>query len=198
MRIFLTTGLLLTLCAALCAQEKKRPAGWIPNQATLQFAGSIGLMSLGVGYTNSHDNLNLQVGYGYVPESAGGRLDILHAKLLYKPFTVKLGSFTLWRPLNPGGFISYTLNEGFYGKWPEHQYPKDYYWWNSAMRLHASISSEISLGTLPSNRLVKSYAFYVEANTNDLYIASFLTNRSYLSVWDILKLGAGVKINLNH
>lgn len=192
-KLILIYGLLIALGAY--SQEKKRNV-FIPNLYTLQFAGSIGFGSIGAGYASTNDRFNLSLGYGYVPKSLGGRLDILHAKLVYKPFAMPLGNKLIWKPANPVFFLSYTINEGFYGNWPEHQYPKDYYWWNSAYRLHGGLSSELSIPSAPQNKLIKNYTFYVEANTNDLYLASYLTNRNYLTIYDILKLGMGIKVNL--
>jgi hypothetical protein len=187
------------LTTAARAQEREDKSLFnklLPSQYTLQYAGSMGFLSIGAGYANRSDNLNFSLHYGHVPEKAGGKLDIVTARFVGKPFRTRVTQNTSWTPFNPVAFVSYTLNEGFYTSWPAERYPKDYYWWSSAFRLHAGVNSELTFLSAPSAKMVKSYACYVELNTNDLYIASYMNNRKFLSLWDILRIGAGVKVNL--
>jgi hypothetical protein len=49
----------------------------VPDEAILQYAGSIGYLSVGGGYKLfKNERGNLDFLYGYVPASAGGRLHI--------------------------------------------------------------------------------------------------------------------------
>lgn len=193
MRTVLYIGMCL-LAAGLKAQQPSLLGSILPDQYHLQYAGSVGKVSLGAGYANRRDNLSFGFAYGYVPESAGGRLDILSARISFRPFTRRLGKSLAWKPLNPVLFVSRTLNRGFHGRWSEEQYPENYYWWNPAYRFHGGFSTDLVL-QLPGN-YARSYALYAEVNTNDLYLTSYLTNRHYLSLCDITRLGFGLRVTL--
>jgi len=75
--------------------------------------------------------------------------------------------------------------------WPS-KYPDDYYWWNSAFRFGPFISSEIRYSPLKGKL---NYAFNFQCSTNDIYIASYGFNRSWLYLHDIFVYGLGTKIS---
>ncbi|MES2560667.1 MAG: hypothetical protein V4590_13060 [Bacteroidota bacterium] len=167
----------------------------LPNLLTVQYGGGIGWMSVGLGYKNQSDKLNVSLLYGYVPPNQGGRLDIFTLKAGYNPFNINVYKGIRWKPLNPVVFISYTTNKYFYTSWPGSRYPDDYYWWSSAFRSHIGVQSSIAFN-LPQKACARSVSMYVEMSTNDLYISSYLSNTKYLSLYDISVLSAGVKLNL--
>lgn len=168
---------------------------FIPNQVTVQRGGGIGWLSVGLGYKNQSDKLNISLLYGYVPPNKGGRLDIFTLKAGYNPFNVKLYKGIAWRPINPVAFVSYTTNKYFYTSWPGSRYPDDYYWWSSAFRVNVGFQTSVAFN-LPAKACGRSVSMYVEMSTNDLYISSYMSNRKYLSLYDISVLSAGVKLNL--
>ena len=98
-------------------------------------------------------------------------------------------------PVNPGAFLSYTLDEDFDLTWDRGQYPKGYYYWSEALHLHFSFSSELKLNTreLTSSKFLKSLAIYYEVNTNDMYLVNYIQNKRALSLTDIFKAGIGIK-----
>ncbi len=169
----------------------------IPDDIIVQHAGSIGFISAGVGYEifkNKKGNIDLL--YGYVPESKGGTLHIITSKFAYRPFQFKIGKWGTIYPLNPGIFVSYTIKRGLSITWDKDQYPKGYYWWPEAIRLHPSLSNELYLKAdhlLPKAR-IKAVILYSEFNTNDLYLISWVNNQRALSLTDIFKLGYGIRV----
>ncbi len=169
----------------------------IPTHATMQYAGSIGLGSVGVGYDLFKNKRgSLDFGYGYVPKSAGGDLNILSAKFAYRPFVINVGNHAIFYPANPGIFISYHLGKDFEFMHDSKQFPDNYYWWSTAMRLHLSLSNEFKIN-LPRPLLqgaVKSLSVYSEFNTNELYMISMFQNFGSLHLSDIVKIGFGIKI----
>ncbi|MES2780797.1 MAG: hypothetical protein V4651_12965 [Bacteroidota bacterium] len=177
-------------CSFVSAQSR-----FLPNQLTVQHGGGIGWLSVGVGYKNRTDKFNIALLYGYVPPSEGGQLDIFTLKAGYNPFSIKTVKGIVWKPLNPVAFLSYTTNEHFYTSWPGSRYPDDYYWWSSAFRMHVGLQSSLVFN-LPAKACARSATMYIEMSTNDLYISSYLSNRKYLSLYDISVLSAGVKLNL--
>jgi hypothetical protein len=177
-----------------CAQAQE--SFWkklVPDQANLQYAGSIGFISAGAGYDLFHEKAELSVHLGYVPESLGGELTMLAVKFHYKPFTIKTRNDRLIiQPFNPVFFPSYTFGQNFDFKFEKPQYRKGYYFWSSALRLHLGASTEIRLLQTPQSK-IKWLGLYAEANTNDLYMVSWFKNRTSTPFYRMFRMGYGVK-----
>ncbi|MEJ7693239.1 hypothetical protein [Daejeonella sp.] len=168
----------------------------IPRTATIQRAGSIGYNSFGVGYNlfgNKRGSLDLA--WGYVPESKGGRQDIFAGKFAYRPIRIKLRDFGVLNLANPGVFVTHHPGGKFHTTLNKDQYPARYYWWSSAVRFHISASTELKINTPKSlgRTGVDQVALYGEFNTNELYAVSWFRNRKQLPLQDIFKLGLGIK-----
>lgn len=166
-----------------------------PDFVVLQYAGSIGYMSAGVGYNFFNEKTSASLHYGFVPESKGGNLNILTTKFDYKPFNINLKKDKIsLKPINPVAFVSYTLGRNFDKKFDPNQYPDGYYFWSTAIKIHMGISSELQImGDTKS--AIKSISLYAEANTNDLYAISWFENRTTTPFENIFKLGYGIKLN---
>lgn len=190
-------GHILSFCVLLLISTNLSAQKFlIPRTATVQRAGSIGYNSFGVGYNlfgNRKGSLDLS--WGYVPKSKGGRQDIFAAKFAYRPVSIKLRDFGVLNLANPGVFVSHHPGGKFHTTLNKDQYPAGYYWWSSAVRFHLSASTELKINT-PKNLSktgVKQVALYGEFNTNELYAVSWFKNRENLPLKDIIKLGFGIK-----
>jgi len=166
----------------------------IPDFAGVQYAGSIGYVSIHTGYNFFHDKTDLSFHYGYVPEAKGGELHISAVKFEYRPFSIKLGDKLIFHPLNPVVFLSYTFGKNFGLSFDRDQYPKGYYFWSPALREHLGLSTELKLMGDKSSR-IKSISLYTEANTNDLYMVSWFENRTSSPITKIFHLGFGLRMN---
>lgn len=166
----------------------------IPDYVEIQYAGSIGYMSAGLGYRLSKEKTTLSFHYGYVPESKGGELHIAAVKFEYKPFTIRIKDKLIFHPVNPGVFISYTFGKQFGLTFDRDQYSKGYYFWSPAVRKHISFSSELKILGDRSSK-IKAISLYTEANTNDLYMISWYENRTKTPISQIFHLGFGVRMN---
>lgn len=186
----------LFLGMLLLAMPVFAQTNYLPNLITLQHAGGIGTTALGLGYQTKSEKIDGSLFYGFVPPKHGGKLDIFTVKATYSPFNIRLTPGISWKPLNPTAFISYTTNKYFYTKWPS-RYVDGYYWWSSAFRINAGLQSSLNL-KLPEKYNSQSIILYAEWSTNDLYLESYLSNRAYLSLWDISVLAVGLKIHFNH
>ncbi len=84
----------LFVCILLFNAGKARaqiPEILIPKDMVVQHAGSIGFMSVGIGYpVFKNKRGSLDFNYGYVPESRGGTLHILSGKFAYRPWKLKI------------------------------------------------------------------------------------------------------------
>lgn len=169
----------------------------IPDEAIVQFAGSIGYVSAGVGYElfkNKRGNLDLL--YGFVPGNKGGVLNIATMKFAYKPWMIKIKDWAKIYPVNPGVFVSYTFHEELSYRFSTDQYPKGYYFWSEALRPHLSISNEVELNArkLLKGSAIKAISVYSELNTNDYYLINYFQSMSALNPSDIFALGLGLRL----
>ncbi len=182
------------------AQEiKKLPSllkSLIPQQAQIQYGGSIGFVSTGIGYSLWQEKGNLSIHAGFVPEKQGGAFSILALKLAYQPFQFNLGKSFEIKPFNPVIFPSYTLGSNFSYRFSTNQYRPNYYFWSTALRLHMGASSEIKFYYKPKSFTQpkpNAISLYAEVNTNDLYAISWFINRKVAPFSQIFRLGFGLK-----
>lgn len=185
MRVYIFSLLFLLLAFNASAQRK--------TIITIQYAGSIGYMSVGGGITSRTQKVQHEILYGFVPKAYGGPLDKITYKLTYLPFKLKIGRSMEWLPVNPTVFASYNIGKDYSLQPSYKKYDQDYYWWSPALRFHAGINTAVKL----TNENCRNKAIiYLEANTNDRYITSWWDNTSVLNVSDIFFLGAGIKVML--
>lgn len=168
----------------------------IPDGAIVQHAGSIGYFSGGVNYNFfKNQRGSFDVMFGVLPESKGGSFKTLSTKFAYRPFEIKVNDWLIFHPVNPGAFLSYTLDKEFDLTWDKDQYPKGYYYWSEALRFHVSFGSELKFNTteLWDSKKIKALTLYYEINTNDMYLVNYIQNTQAVSVTDIFKAGIGIK-----
>jgi len=190
----LTFSILFTLFLSTSAlAQSKFWKSLIPDQAGLQYAGSIGFISAGAGYDLLNEKAALNFNVGYIPESLGGELTIISVKFQYKPFNIPIGDKIIVQPFNPVFFPSYTLGQNFDFKFEKPKYQEGYYFWSSALRLHLGASTEVKILNKPDAK-IKALSLYAEANTNDLYLLSWFKNRTYTPFYRMFKMGYGVKM----
>ncbi len=186
----LLTCILLFWSLASKGQEKQ-PI--VPDFATLQFAGSIGVGSVGFGYEVFGNNVRFSLHYGRVPVRRGGNIHVFAAKMAYVPLIITASSRAVIHPLDIGLMASWHEGDGIKSRWPEYQYPRGYYWWHPSLRFHLLTETSIRYD-LPGEQVVKSVTGYVELNANDLYIISFAQNAGSVRLTDIVKTGIGIRI----
>lgn len=182
-------ALLSLLSMPTFAQE--RPAA-LPDYATLQYAGSIGWLSLGVEYDTFRERGRWGIKYGYVPKSMGGELHIVSASLFYEPLKVRLSERFTINPVDAGMTLTYHFGDNFHSRWPS-RYPDGYYWWTTTFLLH--LAAQPSITWTPKNDApFKALTGYVEFNTNDLYLVSFIQNPKSLRWNEVVKMGLGLRV----
>ena len=163
------------------------------SAVNLQYAGSTGFATAGFFKVSRRDKIELGILYGYLPASLGGENHSLSLKLLYNPFQLQVSKHIQLEPLQIGTFMCQNFNKNLGLSWgPE--YEKGYYWWTRSLRFHIFASGQVSykLNTKHIDRL----AAYFEANTNDLYLYSYLPNRRTMYLSDIFFFGTGIKMYL--
>jgi hypothetical protein len=173
-----------------CGQFVKK---LVPGFVGVQHAGSIGWFAVGTGYELFSRRLRTGLQYGYVPPEKGGRLHIMSASIFLHPTSIRLGKQWSLNPVDVGIKGSYQFGKNYFFDLPS-RYPPNYYWWKPALRLHLATETALRL-KLPGNKRLRSVSAYLELNSNDLYLASFVLNTGSLSLADIVKAGAGLRFN---
>ena len=204
---------LLFISAASIAQEEsgydypyqKRIEGYqsmwskiIPSHTKLQYAGSMGFLSVGIGWHyGTKDRWETDLFLGFLPKYSTDRVKMtMTLKQNYIPWNVRLGQKGFsFDPLTSGLYITTIFGRQFWAVDPDY-YPSGYYGFSTKFRFNLSIGQRFSYTPpLKKRQLSKTFSVYYELSVNDLYLASALRN-SYLKPSDYLSLSLGVKAHL--
>ncbi|HAN18121.1 MAG: hypothetical protein A2X13_04110 [Bacteroidetes bacterium GWC2_33_15] len=165
----------------------------LPDYVKLQYAGGIGFISPGLGYTFLKHRLDITLFYGYIPSFLSS--DDLHSISLQ--FTGKIFKFSLKKdidvlPLNIGFFLHHNFGEEYWVTLPSH-YPENYYWWSPGRMGGIFIGGEIRTKLLAHYTPASGLAFYFRVGSRGLYLTSAWDN-SEIQFTDILELGFGIAL----
>lgn len=158
--------------------------GWaklIPNQATLQYAGSIGIFSVGLGWHYGHNHhwetdLLLGIVPRYHSEHAKTTFTI---KQRYVPWHCNLSSRWTLQPLTTGIFFSTISGDDFWKNQPD-RYPKNYYGFSTKVRTNVFIGQRLRYNIPRSKRILhQAVSIYYELSTCDLYLVSKAVNKDF-------------------
>nr|WP_320060266.1 hypothetical protein [uncultured Bacteroides sp.] len=169
----------------------------IPTHTKLQFAGNMGLLSVGTGWDYGKRNQwETDILLGFLPKFSSDRSKItMTLKQNYMPWSIDLGKGFSTEPLACGLYLNTIFGDEFWVKEPE-RYPKGYYGFSTKIRTHVFLGQRLTLNIAPSKRYIaKAVTLFYELSTSDIYIASAFTN-SYLRPKDYLSLSFGVKFQL--
>ena len=117
----------------------------------------------------------------------------VHQHLDCQPLKIKVAKAFTIHPLDTGIKSAYHFGDQFYLNRPE-CFPRGYYWWKSALRLHLATESSVTR-ELKNAGSIKAATGYIELNTNDLYLVSYVLNPTVLAITDIIKIGCGIRIH---
>lgn len=182
-----------TVGQVLQNSDSTRYKKFLPDYVKMQFAGGIGFVSMGVGYTFLKQKLEVSYFYGYVPKFVS--TDDLHSvslQLTAKFLRFKVKNNIEVMPLNFGWFIHHTFGTEYWIKLPDH-YPTEYYWWSPGRNSGVFLGGEIKTKLLSNKTPASGTAFYVRAGSRGLYIASKFGN-STIPLHDIIEFGFGVAV----
>lgn len=169
---------------------------YVPNHVKAQFAGSIGLVSAGAGYTIFNDKTDLDFYVGYVPQKfSNDNVFTVNLKLTHPLWRIEPDPNWKIAVITTGIYLSYTFGKEFSTDLPE-WYPNGYYWWKEALRPNIFIGGNAQR-RIRNNKNLSAVGLYYEIGTNDLKLVSYVQNTGYLSIWDILHAGVGIKLQLH-
>lgn len=195
--------------------EPSPTKGWhrfLPSQARVQYAGSVGALNAGLGWHYGGREKRLwetDFMFGFVPKRSAPRAHLTFTlRQSYVPFRLRIpsaagrgGSRLAYEPLSTGLIANIIWGKHFWLSEPS-RYPRHYYGFSTALRFHAFAGQRLryELGQSgsregsQSRRLVKAVSLCCELSASDLYLASCIPNRS-LSLGRILSLSLGVKVD---
>lgn len=195
-------GVLLLCFAGTQAQTRhdekleKYKSFWaklIPSHHKLQYAGSMGLMSFGIGWDYGKKNQwETDFFVGYLPKFDGKEGHVtLTLKENYIPWKIDFGKKRwMLEPFTVSLYINKILGDEFWTKEPP-RYPDRYYGVATNLRFNLAFGQRVNFKVKPIGLSNQVGVFY-EVNTNDLYVISYFTNK-YLSLTDIFSLSIGIK-----
>ena len=177
---------------------RKSWAALIPTQAIIQNAGNMGFISAGIGWDyGRHSQWETNILLGYLPKynSNRGKLTMT-LKQNYIPWSVYIKDGWSIEPLSCGLYLNTVFGHEFWGRQPG-RYPDKYYEaLSTKMRANVFLGQRLTK-IIPHNKRkkIKSITAFYEVSTCDLYIRSMIID-DYLSLWDILGLSVGIKIQM--
>jgi hypothetical protein len=169
-------------------EQKKINKIFKPDYVNLQYAGNLGLGSVGVGYISQNEKHNIGISYGYLPESVNSvEVHTVSAKGAFNLKKHKLSERTFVNAY-AGTNLLYSITDNTYLKFPSY-YPSDYYFANA-------VHLAPFLGMKVGSRKNSSKFSYVELGTLDYYLFNRLKyNRSKFI--DCINICMGISIPLN-
>lgn len=167
----------------------------IPHYTKLQFAGSMGMLSLGTGWNYYRNHWETDVYLGIVPRNSDRHaMATLTLKQNYYPWNIHIADKLSFEPLACGVYINTLLDRDFWGKQPD-KYPQGYYWFSTRIRTHVFIGERFTLKLNTKKSWHKSISFFYELSTCDLYLINKIGN-GYLKPKDYLSLSFGLKLQI--
>jgi hypothetical protein len=187
-------GVALLLLAGLAvpgaadAARDDRP-WYVPDHAKLQLAGDIGFLSPGVGWELARNRLEVDLFFGWVPESIGGH-DIYSAtaKLSYAPWRLRAGPQWRIQPLRTALQVTWTFGSEYFVRQPG-RYPSGYYDIPTALHAGLALGAAV-IRKLPRER---DLTLYAEAVALDTMLRDWHENRETIAASDVLSLAIGTR-----
>jgi hypothetical protein len=166
-----------------------------PDHIKVQYAGGIGFISIGAGYSTKNQKLEADLYYGYLPKSVGGvRIHSISAKITWIPIhSVSIKKYEM-ELLMTGLIVNYSFGKQYFSFDPPY-YPYNYYSFPTAIHSALFLGSRIG-HDFPTHAFVQRISVYYEILSFDREIISFISNTKSLQVTDIVTLSLGLKINI--
>lgn len=175
-------------------RARQRWESLIPTYSKLQYAGNMGLLSVGTGWDYGKRNQwETDLFLGIVPKYSSRKTKVtMTLKQNFIPWDISLPKGFSLEPLTCGMYVNTVFGSQFWVSEPD-RYPKGYYGFSSKVRFHIFAGQRLRFD-IPSHRRLfsRSVSVFYEISTCDLYLVSAVQN-SYLRPRDYLSLSFGLK-----
>lgn len=200
MQRFLPGLVLMALFTAsqTLAQEVDSTGGrrwYAPDFAHIQYAGNIGFISGGVGFSSRLRNYQLALLYGYVPKAvANVRIHTLTARNTFPILRYPLKNSQTLIPYVGLG-LSFEVGGNAFFLMPSH-YPESYYDYPKNMRVLAYGGAKVQQIFQEDWHGLRGVEFFAEAGTIDLYVWYKAMSRE-ITLSQVFSLAVGAHILLS-
>lgn len=168
----------------------------IPMHTVFQYAGGMGLMSVGAGWSYGKEKQwETDIMLGVIPKYVSDKWKItMTIKQNYIPWRISVKKNMEIEPFECGIYFNTVFSDEFWTKEPD-RYPDGYYGFSTRIRSHVFVGQRLRL-LIPEKyrRLAKRVTLFYEISSCDLYIASAFTN--HLNLDDYLRLSFGLKFQI--
>lgn len=167
----------------------------MPRHIKGQFAGSMGVVSAGPGWSYWKERLETDIMFGYLPKHSDRRPKlVITLKQNYMPWQKHYGDKWVFEPLTCGIYINTIIDNRFWMVEPS-KYPKDYYKFSSKMHFFIFAGQRMTMKMSNKKGRNRSLTAYYEISTCDLYFISKVPNK-YLKTYDYLSISFGLKARI--
>ena len=179
----------------LSAEYQKQWNRLIPKQVKFQFAGSMGMVSLGPGWVyGKKSQWETDLFIGFIPKIDNMKGHVTATlKQTYTPFRIELNDDFIYEPLTTGIYLNKIFGAYFWSKLPE-KYPNNYYFWATNTRFNIFLGQAITFKMGKESN--PNWSLFYEVNTNDLYLLSTIGNK-LIKVEDIINISFGLRYRFN-
>lgn len=167
----------------------KKKSWYVPDYAKVQFAGNIGLVSVGVGYRLFNKVLYSELLYGYVPESVSksDKIQLITIKNTFPILTKEIGSNLTISPI-AGFTASLDIRTNSFTKLPN-KFLNKYYISNP---VHFTLFTGASVHTdFINSKIFKGADFYFEVGTVETYLWYAIRSKE-VSLNDVFSTAIGM------
>lgn len=179
----------LVLFPKLLEAQEKKDTTQHPLFVNLQFAGNVGIASLGVGTNLCNQNVYLGIIYGYLPKSVhDAEVHTIALKVYFHFFSREIFS-RLYTSAYFGTNINYGITQNTYLNYPDY-FPKGYYYTN-AIHIAPFFGRKYELALKKPQLGISKLGLYFEIGTLDKYIGNLFTSWQ-VGVFDIVNISAGL------
>lgn len=170
----------------------------IPRYTKIQFAGSIGMLSAGIGWDYGKSRRwETDFLVGFLP-----RLESNRAKLTFtlreniRPWRIQIGQSSFdFHPLRVSLGLNAIIGHEFWTRNPE-RYPDGYYFFSTKFHIVAAFGQQWTFNvSCDKRRRWRAVGLYYDLSTTDPYVLSGFDN-SYIGFWDLFHLDVGVKLQI--
>jgi len=182
---FILSGMLL--CLGANAEDTARVAG---NSGRVryfktQYAGNLGLFSVGYGKSVLNTNVTIDFNYGYLPAFVNGAT--VHTIAIRPSFHFNITEIgKISTGLYTGASLNYGITSKTYLKYPDY-FPKKYYNPN-AIHVNPFVGARVGF---PVNNKINGCSLYSELGTVDYQLKLAFTNKQ-IRMADIVNLCFGL------
>lgn len=166
----------------------------IPNLGTVQYAGNIGMVSLGIGWDYGRkDAWETHVLVGFLPKYHTENFNLTFTlKENYIPWHIGVTDKAVFHPACFTLFFNSIFGDEFWTEEPD-RYPSGYYGFSSRIRINLGVGQRLDFN-IPVHRRVHAerVSLYYELSVCDLHLVSAIPNKN-ITLGDILRLGIGMQ-----